>query len=141
VAIQNDFLEREAVMNYMIRPLVSFLISVFMLAGPAVNLALAEDMAKAEKGQATIKIVAESDKVRAYETLYKAGDTNANIVTSALRVVRALHAGTLMRIYADGKTEKVEWKTGEVKILQIGSQYTTKNVGKTDFVTYTVLIK
>jgi hypothetical protein len=128
-------------MNCLIRSLLSFLISVFMLAGPVVNLALADDMAKAEKGQATIKIMAENDKVRAYETWYKAGDTNANIVTSALRVVRALQGGTLMRIYADGKTEKVEWKTGEVKILQAGVQYTTKNVGKTDFVTYTVLVK
>jgi hypothetical protein len=128
-------------MNHLIRPLVSLLIAVFLLAGPVVNLALAEDMAKAVKGQATVKVVAENDKVRAYETWYKAGDTNANIVTSSLRVVRALHGGTLMRIYADGKTEKVEWKTGDVKILQAGGQYTTKNVGKSDFVTYTVLVK
>ena len=112
-----------------------------MLACVAVNPALAQDKAMAEKGQATIKVLAENDKVRAYETWYKPGDENMSIPTSSLRVVRALHGGTLMRTYADGKTEKVEWKTGEVRILPPTGQYTTKNIGKTKFATYTVLVK
>jgi hypothetical protein len=128
-------------MNYLTRLFVSYLIPAFMLASVVVNPAVAQDKAMAEKGQATIKVLAENDKLRAYETWYKPGDANANVVTSSLRVVRALHGGTLMRTYADGKTEKVEWKTGDVRILPPGGQYTTKNIGKTELVTYTVLVK
>jgi hypothetical protein len=34
--------------------------------------------------------------------------------------------------FTDGKTENVEWKTGEVRINAPSGQYTTKNIGKTD---------
>ena len=128
-------------MKRLIRLLASALVPAFILAVAVAQPAMAQDNAKAEKGQATIKVLAENDKLRAYETWYKPGDANANVVTSSLRVVRALHGGTLMRTYADGKTEKVEWKTGDVKILPPGGQYTTKNIGKTEFATYTVLVK
>ena len=46
-----------------------------------------------------------------------------------------------MRTYADGKTEKVEWKTGEVRIQGPTGQYTTKNVGKSDIALYVVVLK
>lgn len=54
------------------------------------------------------------------------------------RVVRALKGGTVLRTYADGKTEKSEWKTGEVQIQEPGPQYTARNVGKTEVVLYVV---
>jgi hypothetical protein len=57
------------------------------------------------------------------------------------RVVRALKGGTLMRTYADGKTEKVQWKTGEVKWLGPDPVFATKNVGKTEIVLYVVEVK
>ena len=38
-----------------------------------------------------------------------------SLVTASL-AVRALAGGTLQRTYADGKKEKVVYKTGEVKI-------------------------
>jgi hypothetical protein len=55
--------------------------------------------------------------------------------------VRALKGGTLMRTYADGKTEKVQWKTGEVKWLGPDPVFATKNVGKTEIVLYVVELK
>ena len=57
------------------------------------------------------------------------------------RVVRVLKGGTVLRTYADGKTEKSEWKTGEVQIQEPGPQYTARNVGKTEVVLYVVRLK
>ena len=46
-----------------------------------------------------------------------------------------------MRTYADGKTEKVEYKTGEVRINAPSGQFTTKNVGKSEVELYVVVLK
>ena len=43
-----------------------------------------------------------------------------------------------MRIYPDGKTEKIEWKTGQVKFLGPEPAFKPKNVGKTEIVLYIV---
>jgi len=128
-------------MNYLIRLFVSCLIPAFMLAWVAVNPAVAQDKAMAEKGQATIKMLAENDKLRAYEIWYKPGDVNLSVPSSSVRVVRALRGGSLMRMHSDGKNEKVEWKTGEVKINSPTEPYTSKNIGKTELVLYIVLLK
>jgi hypothetical protein len=45
------------------------------------------------------------------------------------------------RTYADGKKEKVVWKTGDVRILEAGPAFTNVNVGKTDVQLYTVMLK
>lgn len=75
------------------------------------------------------------------EATFKPGDEGAN-VARPFHVVRALKGGTLMRIYADGKTEKSEYKTGEVKVREADSKpYTPKNVGKSDVVLYIVFLK
>lgn len=123
------------------KSLLGILIPVFMAAGLVASPALAQDKAKAEKGKPVIKVLAENDKVRAWEVTYKPGDENTAVPSSSTRVVRALKGGTLMRTYTDGKTEKVEWKAGEARINAPSGQYTAKNVGKTDIVLYVVLLK
>jgi hypothetical protein len=56
--------------------------------------------------------------------------------------VRWLQGGTQLRTYADGKTETIERKTGEVLVAGPDKQaYKVKNVGKTTMATYTVTIK
>jgi hypothetical protein len=105
--------------------------------------AIAQDK-KAEKGAAqtaTIKVLAENDKVRAFETTYAPGAENKAVPRSAIRVVRALQGGTLQRTYADGKTENVVYKTGDVRINEPGPAYTTKNTGKSDVKLYVILLK
>src|SRR5947209_2440809 len=93
--------------------------------------AKAEKAEKAEKGKAVLKVLAENDKVRVFEVAFKPGDENKAVPSSSFRVVRALKGGTLMRTYADGKTQKVEWKTGEARINEPDKvAYTVKNVGK-----------
>jgi hypothetical protein len=109
----------------------------------SMNYAVAQEK-KAEKAAAktaTIKVLAEHDKVRAFETTYAPGAENKAVPRSATRVVRALKGGTLQRTYADGKTEKVVYKTGEVRINEPGPAYTTKNVGKSEVKLYVILLK
>ena len=93
-----------------------------------------------EKGQSSRTILAESDKLQVIEIRQKPGEVTTPS-TSSTRVVRALKGGTMLRTYADGKTEKVEWKTGEVQIQEPGPQYTVKNVGKSEIVLYAVRLK
>ena len=98
--------------------------------------------AKAEKGMAKTTTLVDNDKVKVFEVLYKPGDENKAVTTSAYRVLRALKGGTLTRTYADGKTEKLEYKTGDVKFLEpFKTGYTAKNTGKSDVHLYVVQLK
>ena len=105
--------------------------------------AMADEKAKTvagEKGQASRTVLAESDKLQVIEIRQKPGELSTPS-TSATRVLRVLQGGTLLRTYADGKTEEVVWKAGEVQIQEPGPQYTVKNVGKSEIVLYVVRLK
>ena len=133
-------------MNRLIRLLIGVLVPAFVVAGLGVQPAVAQDKAKdmkaakAEKGKATIKVLHEDDKVRVVEATFKPGDEAPN-VARPFRVVRPLKGGTFQFTYADGKTEKVEWKTGQVKVRGPDPVFTPKNVGKSDVVLYIVFLK
>jgi hypothetical protein len=115
-------------------------LAALMLAAP---LAFAQDKGNAQKKAAQVSIhqITENDKVKVYEATYKPGAENKGIAASTMRVVRAIRGGALQRIYADGKTETIEWKPGQVRIVQPGPAYTTKNVGKSTMVLYVVQLK
>jgi hypothetical protein len=137
-------------MKHLIRLFVSLAVPAFMLAGVVASPAMAQDKAKdakaapaakAEMGKPVIKVLHEDDKVRVTETTTKPGDEGAS-TTRGSRVVRWLQGGTQLRTYADGKTETIERKTGEVLVAGPDKQaYKVKNVGKTTMATYTVTIK
>jgi hypothetical protein len=137
--------EREGVMKRFIRTFASVLVPAFILAGVASSPAMAQEKmkeAKAEKGQATRKVLLENDKVQVFEVTFKPGDENKAVPSSSYRVLRALSSGTIQRTYAEGKTEKVEYKTGDVRMNEPSKQtYTAKNIGKTDVVLYVVVLK
>jgi hypothetical protein len=125
-------------MEKSVRSLTSLVAAVFMLAGVTANPAMAQEKGKAaEKGKAVLKVLAENDKVRVYEVHFKPGDETTSIVRP-FRVVRALKGGTLMRTYADGKTDKYVYKTGEVRLTGPDPAFKGKNVGKTEIVLYVV---
>ena len=141
-------------MKHLLRLFVSFLVPAFMLAGVAASPAFAQDKskdakaapaAKAEKGKSTMKVLLDNDKVRVFERTYKPGDVNEEVPSSTFRVIRTLKGGTIERTYADGKKEKMEFKTGTVRFLEpakgAGGKYTVKNVGNTEVVNYVVLLK
>ncbi len=92
---------------------------------------------KAEPGKANLQVLFENDALRAYEVRFKPGDESANI-ERPYRIVRALQGGTIQRTYPDGKTEKREWKTGEVRAEGPDKKFSGKNVGKTEIVLYGV---
>lgn len=137
-------------MKHLIRLFVSLLVPALMLAfvtaTPAMKHEMAQDKAKAapaakaEKGKAAVKVLFENDKVRVFEVRFKPGDEGRN-VARPFEVVRALNGGTIQRTYADGKTEKVEWKTGQVRAQGPSPVFTPKNIGKTDVVLYVVFLK
>jgi negative regulator of sigma E activity len=114
----------------------------FVLSGSMLNSAMAQGK-KAEKGaaKATMKVIAENAKARAYEVTFAPGAENTAVPSSSVRVVRALAGGTLQRTYTDGKKEKVVYKTGEVKINEASPAFTTKNIGKNQIKLYVVQVK
>ncbi len=126
-------------------------VAALMLAGAVVTPAIAQDKAKdakaapaanAEKGKATIKVLVDNDKFRVTEIHYRPGDVGEDD-RSQFRVNRTLQGGTLERTYPDGKKERLELKTGQVRYLEPskGGNYTVTNVGKTSVVSYSVRLK
>lgn len=119
--------------------LVSVLVSIFMLAGIAVSPANAQEKAKSEGLKSTAKRLFRNDKVLVTEVTYKPG-AEGKSRKRPFRVVRALTSGTLRRIYADGKTEDVVLKAGEVRVFEHDKEaFATKNVGTSDLVLFLVV--
>ena len=122
---------------------MKWLLASVMLGILAANPAAAQDKAKApavEKGKPIITVKAENDKLRAVELRQRPGDVN-EVANTATRVVHVLKGGTFLRTDADGKTSKLERKTGDVYILVPGPKFTTKNIGKSDILLYVVFLK
>ncbi len=63
----------------------------------------------------------------------------------SLIYLKTVKGGTLERIYADGKKEKIEVKEGMVRYLEPAKgpsgKYTTKNIGNTEIVSVIVILK
>ena len=138
-------------MKQLIRLFVSLVVPALMLAFAAATPAMKHEMdkakdakaapaAKAEKGKSTLKVLFENDKVRVYEITSRPGDEGAN-VARPFRVIRPLNDGTLQRTWADGRVEKVEYKTGQVIAVGPDKPFTPKNIGKTAYVLYIVDVK
>ena len=89
--------------------------------------------------EGTVKVILDNDKYRVTETTFKPGQ-GSKVQERPARVTRALTDGTMERIYQDGKTEKVEWKAGQVRYFP-KEQFGNRNVGKADMVFYIVNAK
>ena len=111
---------------------VSFLLAV-AIATPV----LAQVEAKADAPKAVTRVLLENDKVRVYETTFAPG-AEARGSARPYRISRALTDGTLQRIFADGRTDIVQWKAGEVRELGPDPQYKPKNIGPSEFILYVV---
>jgi hypothetical protein len=120
-----------------VRFLAALLAFAFVLIGMPASPAMAQ-----EKGKATVKVLLDNDKVRVTENHYRPGDVGEED-RSQYRVNRTLQGGTLERIYPDGKKEKLELKTGQVRFLEPskGGNYKVMNVGKTTVINYVVRLK
>jgi hypothetical protein len=126
-------------------------VSAVFLAGPAVaqdkkgmappksDMKAAPDKKAADKGGESRKVIVDNDKVLVTENTYPPGASSA-MRERGVRVSRALTAGTLERTLPDGKKETLTWKAGEVR-YQPKQTFSLKNVGKSDWVVYTVTLK
>ena len=139
-------------MKKLFRWLPGLLVPAFILTGLVASPAIAQEKAKEaketkaapaakdDKGKAVRKVLAENEKMTVIELRQKPGEVNTPN-SSSTRAVRALEGATILRTYADGKTETKVWKAGDVEIQVPGPAYTTKNTGKTDFLVYVVVLK
>lgn len=93
------------------------------------------------KPTASVKILLENDKVVAGETTWAPGTENS-MTARPPRVVRALAGGTLTVIYADGRTEKRVFETGNVYYFdRDAAPNRLKNEGTADVKVYFVFMK
>jgi hypothetical protein len=106
-----------------------------LVAGWLAVPASAQDKSKAPP-PGTTKTILDNEKVLVTENTFKPGQGGA-VRERKPRVVRALSDGTMERIYPDGKTEKVEWKVGQVRYLP-KETFGNRNVGKSDVVLFIV---
>ncbi|WP_168788684.1 hypothetical protein [Paraburkholderia aromaticivorans] len=126
-------------MNKLARLSLGLLLPALMLVGADLNRAMAQDAAVAAP-KAEQKVLLDNDKVKVVENRFVPGAELEN-ASRGYRVARALKGGTLIRIYAGGKKETIEWKTGEVKYFEPSDPFKLRNVGKAEVVVYVVNLK
>ncbi len=101
-------------MKHSIRLFVSLLVPAFMLVGVAANPAMAQDKAKGYER----KVLLDNAKVVVTRVTTKPGGESDSRLRNAHRVVYVLKGGTQERIFADGKKEINEYKTGETRYAE-----------------------
>jgi mannose-6-phosphate isomerase-like protein (cupin superfamily) len=103
--------------------------------------ALAQDKGKGDKGKERAqKVLIDNDKVRVTETTFRPGEVSPSIARP-YRVTYVVKGGSLERTHADGKVEKVEFKTGQSFESGPDKPWSTKNTGRGDVVLFTVTPK
>ena len=81
-----------------------------------------------------------NDRVRVVEVVMKPG-AETDGVELPLRVTRALKGGSLTRTFPGGKSEKIKFKTGEVRFGEAVSTHVVRNSGHTTIHLYSVFLK
>ncbi|TCF96536.1 hypothetical protein BZM26_37090 [Paraburkholderia strydomiana] len=106
--------------------------------------AVADEASADEKSEAAIKILLENDQVQVRQTTWAPGQIRPAIAIGR-RVVYVVKGGTLLRTYPDGKTKEIVFKTGSAMWFDESNNsttaYTLKNVGTSEVVLYTVILK
>ena len=128
-------------MNHFVNCLTRLSALMLFIAIAGLGSAAAQDKgaATAKKGEPVVKVLIDNDKVRAYSTTFKPGDTSPSRAR-VQRVIHYMNAGTLRRTYPDGKTEDRKFKAGDVVWIEPAT-YAVKNVGKSTVQLYGVEVK
>ena len=93
------------------------------------------------KIKSAVKTLLDNDRVRVSESSWKPGTEGASMKRPT-RVVRALKGGTLTRVFENGKTEKVERKSGEIYYMEADAvAHSLKNEGKSTVVLLNIFLK
>lgn len=128
-------------MNHFVNCLTRLSALMLFIAIAGLGSAAAQDKgaATAKKGEPVVKVLIDNDKVRAYSTTFKPGDTSPSRAR-VQRVIHYMNAGTLRRTYPDGKTEDRKIKAGDMVWIEPAT-YAVKNVGKSTVQLYGVEVK
>jgi hypothetical protein len=94
----------------------------------------------AKVAKAVMNDILVNDKVRVVEVVMKPG-SESDGVELPVRVTRALKGGTLTRIFPGGRSEKIKFKTGEVRFSDAVSTHVVKNSGSGTIHLYSVFLK
>jgi hypothetical protein len=94
----------------------------------------------AKASKASLTDILANDKVRVVEVTMKPGSESDSMELPA-RVTRALKGGTLTRTFPGGKSEKIKFKTGEVRFGEAVPTHVVKNSGKSTIHLYSVFLK
>ncbi len=131
-------------MSKSVRFFAGLLAVAFMVAGVTASPAMAQDQAKDRKvanaGKEATKVLFDNDKVRVQEVTFKPGAQGPN-AARPFRIIRVLKGGTIQRIFPDGKTDNVVYKTGEVKVYEADKPFVPRNISKSNIVLYVVALK
>jgi hypothetical protein len=85
---------------------------------------------KAKKGEPTVKLLLENDRVKVQDVRFKPGD-KSKMTERPDRVRYVIKGGEFKRYYPDGKTEGYGLKAGEA-IFSKKDTVASENVGKTE---------
>ena len=95
----------------------------------------------ARADDAELKVLLENDRVEVRQISWKPGEVRPAEAVSS-RVVSVLEGGTLARLYPDGKSQEIVFKTGEVKWFEAATAaYALKNIGGSNVVLFAVILK
>lgn len=86
------------------------------------------------------RVIYDDARVRVQEVTFLPGEIGVNRIRP-FRVMRVLEGGTMLRTYADGGTETIVYKTGDVIVYETEEPFVPKNVGSTDIVFFVVVPK
>jgi quercetin dioxygenase-like cupin family protein len=125
-------------MKNMCRALGVLLIPAFLAAAATLPVA-AQDKKPEKAAVRATKVLVDNDRVRVSESVFKPGEVNPP-QKRGYRVTRVLKGNTTVERTTDGKTERVEYKEGNVYISPAGMS-SIKNVGKSEVTIYTVVLK
>jgi len=125
--------------------LAGLLVPAFLMAGAVATPAMAQDKKMEKKAEAKAperqqKKLIDNERVLVTETTFKPGDVSPSI-ERPYRITRVIQGGESLRTFPDGKTQKWTWKTGDVFEVGPDKPYSSKNVGKTTIILYTVTPK
>lgn len=106
--------------------------------------ALIADAAFAASDGYEQKTVLENERIRVVLVTVKPGAESPSVVRQLDRLVYAVTAGTLQRVYSDGKTEIVKYEAGDSIFSdqpEDKKKYLVKNIGESTVILQITFIK
>jgi hypothetical protein len=126
------------------KPFAHFVRHASWIALAAVGIAtpvMAQDKPAAVQASSVNKVLVDNAYFFAGESTWAPGTRNAS-ATRPPRIIRALNGGTLTVVYADGRTEKRNFETGQVYFFEADTTPNfLRNDGPTEIKVYYVFLK